>query len=47
MAKVKVKKQESFYVKGKGEMGKPLRKNYEKEQVKMANEGGLYGKKKK
>jgi hypothetical protein len=59
MAKVKLKKQEpkktinvpmksSDIVKpGYGENGRKLRPNYEKEQVKMANEGGLYGKKKK
>ena len=53
MAKVKMKKdgykqmKPSEVVKpGKGEMGKPLRKNYMKEQVKMAEGSTLYKKKK-
>lgn len=32
---------------GYGEMGKPLRKNYTKEQIKMAEAGGMYSKKAK
>ena len=48
MAKVKMKpkKQEPIVKKGYGEMGKPLRKNYEKTEREMAEVSTLYKKKK-
>ena len=42
---VKGESKSPLYVKGKGEMGKPLIKNYEKEQVKMASVSSTYKKK--